>query len=802
MKPLTNIINEKKSTYNPNLSSLIVFIIICTTLIGFSLYWNINRLHDEKIDDALTEAKANWNKDQAFRIWATKHGGVYVKPDDRTPPNTFLKHIPNRDIVTTEGIKLTLMNPAYMMRQMIEEYEEDYGIKGSITGKITLNPINHADEWESQALDRFKTGESEVYEESTINGEPYLRYMKPMVMEEGCIKCHGHLGFKVGDIRGGVSVSIKLKPYLNLINTSIRSITIDHIVVLMVFYIGIFSYSRVDKKRYIAQKAYEKNRIQYEINLEKKVKSRTLELKNKERESNEITRKLEEIMNNAADGIITSDERGVIISFNRAAENMFGYSSEETIGRSLNILLPDSSKNTHDSYINKYLHTGISTIIGSSRVLEAKRKNAECFPINIAISEIKINEKRIFTAIFHDITKQKQNEIELIQAKNDAENANKVKTDFISAMSHDLRTPLNAVLGFCQLLATNQEEPLTENQKDNVKEIMDGGNHLLHLINDILDLAKIEAGKISLNTESINVYSIIDECITLVKTLTNEKNIIIKNHLKISNNYFVRADNTRLKQILLNLLSNAIKYNNDNGSIDINLTEISNNYLKICIIDNGTGIPENKQHQVFNPFTRFHSSAQHIEGTGIGLTVSKQLIEAMNGNINFKSKLNQGSSFCIELPKADKTKITKHSEINNTTNSKLHPENTSTLLYVEDNPQSLKLMEKLVTSLTYIKMISATNAEEGVKIATDKQPDIIIMDINLPGISGIDALKLLKQNNKTKNIPVIALSAAATQRDINQGMESGFCCYLTKPVNVEEITIELNSILNRSRKIS
>ncbi len=229
------------------ISLLAIFIL--TVLTAYSYYWNIENIHNEKLNLALAEAKANWNKDASFRKWATGHGGMYVQPDERTPPNPALAHLPNRDVVTAEGVKLTLMNPAYMMRQMTEEFEEHYGIKGKITGKLQLNPINKPDEWQLKALNIFESGKSnEVFEQQTIDGKPYLRYMKAMYMTKGCVKCHGILGFKEGDLRGGVSVSIPLSHYFAAATQTGDSIFTTHIIIWLIGFISIMIMTKLIKK--------------------------------------------------------------------------------------------------------------------------------------------------------------------------------------------------------------------------------------------------------------------------------------------------------------------------------------------------------------------------------------------------------------------------------------------------------------------------------------------------------------------------------------------------------------------------
>lgn len=240
----------------PIVKLVILAILAWSALVGYSLDWNISNLRNEKIKLAISAAKSNWDKDQAFRQWATKHGGVYVPPTERTPPNPYLAHLDHRDVVTTEGMKLTLMNPAYMLRQMTTEFESSYGVKGKITGKITLNPINQPDAWELAALERFENEQiAEVLEQAVIDGAPYMRYMKPMYMNKACELCHGFLGFKAGDLRGGVSVSIPMTPYLNAANETSRSMVITHLMVWLIGSVGFVAFGLYARHRHMERSA-------------------------------------------------------------------------------------------------------------------------------------------------------------------------------------------------------------------------------------------------------------------------------------------------------------------------------------------------------------------------------------------------------------------------------------------------------------------------------------------------------------------------------------------------------------------
>lgn len=386
---------------------------------------------------------------------------------------------------------------------------------------------------------------------------------------------------------------------------------------------------------------------------------------------------------------------------------------------------------------------------------------------------------------------------DLKKAMESADKANLAKSEFLSSMSHELRTPMNAILGFAQMLEYNPKEPLTDAQKGSVDHIMKGGQHLLELINEILDLAKIEAGKVDLSIEDISPTDILDECLSLVSVMAGKRNIDISVPDAGSGIPKVRADHTRLTQVLLNLMSNAVKYNRENGTISIAMEEVADNKLRIAVSDSGAGIPQDKQDQLFQPFSRLGAENSEIEGTGIGLVVCKNLIELMDGAVGMESEVGRGSTFWIELPlaNADQAEAVEATGLPISQIKDLLPTTSGTLLYVEDNPANLRLMELIVSRVEGLSMISTHTGELGVELARVEKPDIIILDINLPGMNGIETLKKLRSYEEIGNVPVLAMSAAATERDIQKGMEAGFLRYLTKPVRVLEVVDAIKAAL-------
>lgn len=380
----------------------------------------------------------------------------------------------------------------------------------------------------------------------------------------------------------------------------------------------------------------------------------------------------------------------------------------------------------------------------------------------------------------------------LLHAKEEADRANNAKSEFLSRMSHELRTPMNAIMGFAQLLETDQETPVTPDQADNVREIRHAGQHLLELINEVLDLARIETGRIELSLEPVEVPSLIGECIALLQPLTSERRIALK--LDLDGVGTVQADRLRLRQTLLNLLSNAVKYNRDGGSVLISCQLATEGRVRIAVCDSGRGIAADALPRLFQPFERIESAYDGIEGTGIGLALSKRLVEAMGGSIGVESVAGEGSTFWIDLPAAE-TKEYLPSGFSANEAMQNNFVAAHTLLYIEDNPANLRLVRKIISTHTSLLMLDARTAEQGLEIAATHLPDLILLDINLPGMTGFEALRRLRDNPATRDIPVVAVSANAMERDIKKGRSAGFTDYLTKPLDIPKLLVLLDTLL-------
>ena len=489
------------------------------------------------------------------------------------------------------------------------------------------------------------------------------------------------------------------------------------------------------------------------------------------------------------DALMTTNPAGVITDVNKQMEALTARSRDELIGAPCEIFFTDRSKATEairrvlvESTVTDYELTAC-TKDGRETVVSY---NATCLYDREGVLQGVL-------AIARDVTERKRwdtvlqaNTVELIKAKAAAEKANLAKSDFLSSMSHELRSPLNAILGFAQLMESDVLLP-TPSQKASIDQILHAGWYLLELINEILDLAVIESGRLTISLEPVSLPEVMLECQAMIEPQAQKRRISMTFPV-FAGPVFILADHTRLKQVLINLLSNAIKYNQIGGTVVVTCTAIDGRY-RICVTDTGLGLSEENISQLFQPFNRLGQEASGEEGTGIGLVVSKRLVELMQGSIGVHSAVGAGSSFWITMqagvdPLIGYVQALEQTPVGNPGVPGVPPR---VLLYVEDNLANMQLMEQLIARRADMRLLTAQNALDGIDIARRSLPDAILMDINLPGMSGIEAMTVLHQDPLTAHIPIIALSANAIPRDIENGLKAGFFRYLTKPIKVSEL---------------
>lgn len=511
----------------------------------------------------------------------------------------------------------------------------------------------------------------------------------------------------------------------------------------------------------------------------------------------------------AGDGVWDWDLRSNSMKFSKLYMEMLGYCEDElphAVDTWLASVHPDDIERTQEK-LQRYMD-GSDVNYSVELRLRCKDESYKWVLCRGAIVSRDVdNEPLRMIGIHSDITKQKESEINLVNAREDAENANRAKSQFLSSMSHELRTPLNAIMGFGQLLTMDKDSELSETQIDFATEIVKAGKHLLELINEILDLSRIEAGRIDLSIETIGLGEVVAESLQLIMPLAQKRGIEIyihqnNNDVELDKLQYqlncVRADRSRLRQVLLNLLSNAVKYNRENGKITMMCHHAEDNIMRVSITDTGIGIAEEDQARLFTAFSRLNADDTDVEGTGIGLVITKNIVELMGGHIGVDSRQDEGSTFWFELPTdTEQLPVPVEATPEILPPTKLADEHT--MLYIEDNPANLRLVAQVMGRMNNIRMWSAHEPLLGLELAEEHKPDLILLDINLPGMDGFEVLKNLRQNQTTANIPVLAISANAMKQDIEKGFNAGFDDYITKPIDIDALMHSVSEAIKRSQ---
>ena len=494
--------------------------------------------------------------------------------------------------------------------------------------------------------------------------------------------------------------------------------------------------------------------------------------------------------------IVMLDPQGCVVSWNSGAQRIKGYSADEIVGQHFSrfYLLKDIELDTPQRNLDVVIAKGRFEYEGLRL-----RKDGSTFWANVVITAIRdqTGNLRGFAKLTRDLTERRKVEAQLTDAKSVAEKASLAKSDFLSSMSHELRTPLNAILGFAQLMESDSPSS-TPSQKEGIAQILQAGWYLLELINEILDLAMIESGRLSWSVEPVSLAEVMLECRTMIEAQAQKRGIRVT-FPKLDCDCFIKADRTRVKQVLINLLSNAIKYNQAGGSVIVECNASAQQRMRVSVKDTGAGLSPENLAQLFQPFNRLGQESSAEEGTGIGLVLTKRLVELMGGAIGVESSVGKGSVFWIELVVVGAPQIAiDETELLVSIPQTSQAQNgvaARTLLYVEDNPANLRLIEQIIARRPDIRLLSARNGILGIELARTSRPDVILMDINLPGMSGIKAMQILRADAATAHIPVVALSANAIPRDIERGLEAGFFRYLTKPIKVKEFMDTLDIAL-------
>jgi len=478
--------------------------------------------------------------------------------------------------------------------------------------------------------------------------------------------------------------------------------------------------------------------------------------------------------------VVDLDQR--FAKVNSSACQMLGYSAEELMQKNtLDLTHPDDVENDED--VAKALREGASRYAFEKRYL---RKDKELLWVNLTASVIrdKNGAPLHYLTMMKDISERKRVEEALQAAKEEADRANRAKSEFLSRMSHELRTPLNAILGFGQLL---ERQSPTDSQRSRVRHIINAGHHLLGLINEVLDISRIEAGRMQLSLEPVCVADALKEALDLMRPLAGERSIQLFAPVEIDPSIYVLADRQRFKQVLLNVLTNAVKYTPVSGSVTVSYHTNGGENVRMFVSDTGPGIPSEKLRRLFTPFDRLGAEQSNVEGTGLGLALSQRLMQAMHGSIGVESTMAKGSTFWVELPRTKSPlEQTRSPKATSRTRRRRADSEKRTLLYIEDNLSNLTLVEQILEELPEIELLTAMQGQVGLDLARQHSPDLVLLDLHLPDLPGWDVLSQLKAGETTRHIPVVVISADATTSQIKRLLAYGAAGYLTKPLDVTE----------------
>jgi len=497
-------------------------------------------------------------------------------------------------------------------------------------------------------------------------------------------------------------------------------------------------------------------------------------------------RRLAAIVESSDDAIISETLDGTITSWNRGAERLYGYRADEILGKPITVLVPPERTDEIPAVLQR--------VAGNESIehYETKRrtKNGLTLDVSLTISPIRDGDGRVVGAstIARDVSERKKVEEERESAREQADRANRAKSEFLSRMSHELRTPMNAVLGFAQLLQLDHLEP---EQEEATEEILKAGKHLLELIDEVLDIARIEAGRLRLSLEPVDAVEVTRECVSLLRPQAEheEVRLTLEPPDVSGTTIHVIADRQRLKQVLLNLISNGIKYNREHGIVRVMIgRSTEERRITIDVTDTGQGIPPARMEQLFAPFERLGAEETAIEGTGLGLALTKPLVEAMGGTIRVTSELGTGSTFSVNLASADDGRMNagvQPSSEDDVATEVMTATIPRTILYVEDNLSNLKLMERVIARRPGIKLLSAMQGSMGVALARDHRPELILLDLNLPDMRGEEVLARLHSDPATAELPVVVISADATGGQRARLIRAGARDFITKPFDVD-----------------
>jgi PAS domain S-box-containing protein len=504
------------------------------------------------------------------------------------------------------------------------------------------------------------------------------------------------------------------------------------------------------------------------------------------------------IVDTAMDAIITVDAGHRIVVFNRSAAQVFRVPAQEAIGQPLERFVPQRQQAAHREHVRQFAQHGTTTRrMGRLHMLTGLRADGHEFPMEASVSRMGEGDDVLMTVVLRDATEQREAE-KARQAQLAAEAANLAKTQFLARMSHELRTPLNAILGFSQLLLTDPERPLAEAQAQQVEHMREAGWHLLALVNDVLDVSRIESGALQLDSRGVDLHPLLDEAWGLTHKQAEQHGVAMEPAYRNAPAAAAWCDSLRLRQVVLNLLSNAIKYNRPGGVVRVEL-EHDEAAVRLHFSDTGLGMTQEQLTHLYEPFNRLGRERGGVEGTGIGLALTRQLVMMMNGDMRIDSVAGEGTRVQVVLPRCpvpDAPPAPPPPPMARGADAR--PERLPTVLYIEDNPVNMLVVEQLLVRWPIARLAQAQDGASGLREARRLKPELILLDMRLPDMTGLEVLAALRADPATASLRVVALSASAMAADVEHARRSGAAAYWTKPLQFEQFLQDMQGQLAAS----
>ncbi|MDR0826560.1 MAG: response regulator [Desulfovibrio sp.] len=750
-----------------------------TAVTGLSLWYNIGTLHDHVTDSARIQARTAFEKDVIYRRWNSAHNGVFVPVvPGRFEPNPYLNPA-MRDIKDTNGKEYTKINPAFMTRLVHELGALKSGVLGHITSRTPIRKGNEPDPWEGRALEQLE-GQivTEVSSIESMEGGEYLRFMQPLITEESCLSCHAYQGYKVGDVRGGISISVPMAPFRATIQSATSMLYASHFVLWLLGSLGIgLGMSRISRGVRQRDEAEAQLRDLAGV-LEQRVVERTAEMEARERELNSF-------IENAAVGAYLKNTDGVYRMVNSRFASIFNLNEQEMTGSACLELLPPEANAFFAKGESLTLRRKSAVTLNESFV-SSDGTRYTCINFPVLAEGVVIR----FGGLLIDMTERDKAEQLLREAKEAAETANRAKSEFLANMSHEIRTPMNGVIGMAELLSRSN---LTEDQSSMVATIKNSGDNLLSVLNDILDISKIEAGKVTLETAPFELHDILFNTIKGLTPIAYAKNVELLLHIAADVPQSVYGDPGRIRQILLNIAGNALKFTSKGEvvvRVDLESIAASVACLHFSIRDTGIGIPKEKQASIFKPFEQADASTtRQYGGTGLGLAICARLLTLMGSELKLDSVEGVGSTFSFIVNLA----VAKEKSAPENTNAPSSLQGVSALI-IDDNETNLTILREYLKEYG-MSAQAATSADEGESLAAGAAGrgdpfNIVLTDMHMPGKDGSVFIQMLRSLPAYRKTPIILLTSGSLPQ-----IKDDLVVAMDKPIHKEALARAMARIL-------